>query len=205
MQFMLLFSRQGKLRLQKWYVAHPDKLKKKITRELITTILARKPKMSSFLEWKDVKVVYKRYASLYFCCAIEQKDNELLTLEIIHRYVELLDKYFGSVCELDIIFNFEKAYFILDELLLGGEIQETSKKNVLKAIAAQDLLQEFSDSVVHMKKHRKGFLKTMGLVKGFSVYLLLHEVSSFEIQFHGMLEKTTCTALNSLPFLLDGC
>lgn len=42
---MLLFSRQGKLRLQKWYVAHPDKVKKKITRELITTILARKPKV----------------------------------------------------------------------------------------------------------------------------------------------------------------
>jgi len=46
------------------------------------------------------------------------------------------------VCELDIIFNFEKAYFMLDELILGGEIQETSKKNVLKAISAQDLLQE---------------------------------------------------------------
>ena len=85
-----------------------------------------------------------RYASLYFCCAVEQSDNELVVLEIIHRYVELLDKYFGSVCELDIIFNFEKAYFMLDELLLGGEIQETSKKNVLKAIAAQDLLQEVS-------------------------------------------------------------
>ncbi|KAF4531530.1 hypothetical protein B566_EDAN019549, partial [Ephemera danica] len=97
MQFMLLFSRQGKLRLQKWYVAYPDKTKKKITRELITTILGRKPKMCSFLEWKDLKIVYKRYASLYFCCAIEQDDNELLTLEIIHRYVELLDKYFGSV------------------------------------------------------------------------------------------------------------
>lgn len=61
MQFMLLFSRQGKLRLQKWYEAHPDKLKKKITRELITTILSRKPKMCSFLEWKDLKIVYKRY------------------------------------------------------------------------------------------------------------------------------------------------
>ena len=47
-----------------------------------------------------------------------------------------------KVCELDIIFNYEKALFMLDELLLGGEIQETSKKNVLKAIAAQDLLQE---------------------------------------------------------------
>uniref|UniRef100_A0A2I3S0J5 AP complex mu/sigma subunit domain-containing protein n=1 Tax=Pan troglodytes TaxID=9598 RepID=A0A2I3S0J5_PANTR len=137
MQFMLLFSRQGKLRLQKWY----------ITRELVQTVLARKPKMCSFLEWRDLKIVYKRYASLYFCCAIEDQDNELITLEIIHRYVELLDKYFGSVCELDIIFNFEKAYFILDEFLLGGEVQETSKKNVLKAIEQADLLQEKTETI----------------------------------------------------------
>ena len=39
----------------------------------------------------------------------EEGDNELLTLEIIHNYVELLDQYFGSVCELDIIYNYEKA------------------------------------------------------------------------------------------------
>lgn len=142
MQFMLLFSRQGKLRLQKWYAAHPDKTKKKITRDLVNIILARKPKHCSFVEWQDLKIVYKRYASLYFLCAIEQTDNELICLELIHRYVELLDKYFGSVCELDIIFNFEKAYFILDELLVGGLIQETSKKNVLKAISAQDIVQE---------------------------------------------------------------
>jgi len=38
-----------------------------------------------------------RYASLYFCCCVESNDNELLVLEVIHRYVELLDKYFGSV------------------------------------------------------------------------------------------------------------
>lgn len=142
MHFMLLFSRQGKLRLQKWYVSMSEKNKKKTTRELISTILARKPKHCSFVDWKDLKVVYKRYASLYFCCGIESEDNELLTLEIIHRYVELLDKYFGSVCELDIIFNFEKAYFILDELIIGGEVQETSKKQALKAIGTQDVMQE---------------------------------------------------------------
>jgi len=155
MQFMLLFSRQGKLRLQKWFSVHQDNRKKKITRELISTILARKPKMSSFIEWQDLKIVYKRYASLYFCCAIEDCENELITLEIIHRYVELLDKYFGSVCELDIIFNFEKAYFMLDELLIGGEVQETSKKNVLKAIAAQDLLQD--------EETPQGFFEDAGL------------------------------------------
>ncbi|KAK4833098.1 hypothetical protein QYF61_027764 [Mycteria americana] len=176
MQFMLLFSRQGKLRLQKWYVPLSDKEKKKITRELVQTVLARKPKMCSFLEWRDLKIVYKRYASLYFCCAIEDQDNELITLEIIHRYVELLDKYFGSVCELDIIFNFEKAYFILDEFLLGGEVQETSKKNVLKAIEQADLLQEvskfnFSDQTISMVVSLVGQFKTV--VRKTSMCLIL--------------------------------
>lgn len=54
--------------------------------------------------------------------------------------------YSFQVCELDIIFNFEKAYYMLDELLIAGEVQETSKKNVLKAIAAQDMLQEVCSS-----------------------------------------------------------
>ena len=73
----------------------------------------------------------------------------------------MLDKYFGSVCELDIIFNFEKAYFILDELILGGEmqvwasrimipwydlLQETSKKAVLSQIEQADKFQEVSFS-----------------------------------------------------------
>jgi AP-1 complex subunit sigma 1/2 len=46
------------------------------------------------------------------------------------------------VCELDLIFNFHKAYFILDELIIAGEMQETSKKNVLRTIAQQDALEE---------------------------------------------------------------
>ncbi|PKU41907.1 ap-1 complex subunit sigma-3 [Limosa lapponica baueri] len=140
--FILLFSRQGKLRLQKWYTTLPDKEKKKIIREIVQIILSRNQKTSSFVDWKDLKLVYKRYASLYFCCAIEDQDNELLTLEVVHRYVELLDRYFGNVCELDIIFNFEKAYFILDEFIIGGEVQETSKRSAVKAIEESDMLQE---------------------------------------------------------------
>ncbi|KAF7472010.1 Hypothetical predicted protein [Marmota monax] len=95
--FILLFSRQGKLRLQKWYTTLPDKERKKVTREIVQIILSRGHRTSSFIDWKELKLVYKRYASLYFCCAVENEDNELLTLEIVHRYVELLDRYFGNV------------------------------------------------------------------------------------------------------------
>ena len=171
--FILLFSRQGKLRLQKWYEARDQKDKKKIIRDLTGMILQRKPKMSNFLEYKDLCIVYKRYASLFFCFAVDKTDNELGVLEVIHRYVEVLDKYFGSVCELDIIFNFEKAYFILDELLLGGEIQvlfngqldeikkrfyiqETSKKAVLNQIEQADKFQE--EEIVELA------LKDIGLI-----------------------------------------
>ncbi|KAM3184714.1 AP-1 complex subunit sigma-2 [Hymenolepis weldensis] len=135
-------GRQGKVRLQKWYLSYPEKEKKKIMRELIPVILSRKPKMCSVLDWRDKKIVYRRYASLYFCCAVDPGDNELITLEIIHRYVEILDRYFGSVCELDIIFHFEKAYYVLDELILCGELQESSKEDTLRDVDSQDLLQE---------------------------------------------------------------
>lgn len=57
-----------------------------------------------------------------------------------------MDKYYGNVCELDIIFNFQKAYFILDELLLAGEMQESSKKNVLKHIGQQDSMEDMEVS-----------------------------------------------------------
>lgn len=36
--------------------------------------------------------VYKRYASLYFVCGVDPADNELLVLEVIHHFVEVLDR-----------------------------------------------------------------------------------------------------------------
>lgn len=95
----------------------------------------------------DSKVVYRRYASLFFIAGCASTDNELITLEVVHRYVEQMDKYYGNVCELDIIFNFQKAYFILDELLLAGEMQESSKKNVLRCISQQDSLEDMEVSL----------------------------------------------------------
>ncbi|OQO09943.1 hypothetical protein B0A48_04298 [Cryoendolithus antarcticus] len=141
-RYLILLSRQGKVRLAKWFTTLSPKDKAKIIKDVSQLVLARRTRMCNFLEYKDTKVVYRRYASLYFVAATDNTDNELITLEIVHRYVEQMDKYYGNVCELDIIFNFQKAYFILDELLLAGEMQESSKKNVLRVIGAQDSLED---------------------------------------------------------------
>lgn len=151
--FMLLISRQGKTRLTKWFVQSGPKEKSRAIREIVSTILSRPPKMCNFIEWQDKKVVYKRYASLYFVACVDNDDNELIVLEMIHLFVEILDRYFGNVCELDIIFNFHKAYYLLDELFIGGQIQETSKAEVLRICAAMDdLMDENKDEGTQASK-----------------------------------------------------
>lgn len=76
-------------------------------------IVCRDTKHTNFLEFRNYKIIYKRYAGLFFALCVDVNDNELTMLELIHLYVEVLDKYFGNVCELDIVFNFNKVQYIL--------------------------------------------------------------------------------------------
>ena len=66
---------------------------------------------------------------------VDVTDNELAYLESIHLFVEVLDHFFNNVCELDLVFNFHKVYAVIDEFILAGEIQETSKKEMLTRLA----------------------------------------------------------------------
>ncbi|CAD7955889.1 unnamed protein product [Amoebophrya sp. A120] len=140
--FALLISRQGKTRMKKFFSPVSEKEQLSMIKDIRNLVLSRPPKLCNFLEWREYKICYKRYASLYFIFAVDPEDNELLVLEVIHHFVECLDRYFGNVCELDLIFNFHKAYYIFDELFINGELQETSKKQVLRLIAEQDAMME---------------------------------------------------------------
>jgi AP-1 complex subunit sigma 1/2 len=82
---------------------------------------------------------------------------------MIHHYVECLDRYFGNVCELDIIFNFHKAYYIIEEILSAGYIQESGiilfnsyidKRAIMKSLQSQDsmLEEEKEDEYNNSKK-----------------------------------------------------
>lgn len=96
---------------------------------------------SNFVEFQNNKLVYKRYAGLYFIAGIDLLDNELIYLSSIHMFVEVLDSYFENVCELDLVFNFYKIYSVLDEMFLAGEIQETSKTVILNRLQHVDALE----------------------------------------------------------------
>ncbi|CDJ39541.1 clathrin-associated adaptor complex small chan, putative [Eimeria tenella] len=156
--FLLLVSRQGKVRLCRWFgdceaekeissflhfAARSAKARNELIRDAAAKVLQRNARQCNVIEWReDTKLVFKRYASLFFIACVDANENALLVLEVVHHYVEVLDKYFGNVCELDLIFNFHKAYYLLDEVICGGELQESSKKAILRIVGAQDALTE---------------------------------------------------------------
>ena len=41
-------------------------------------------------QFRNYKVVYRRYAGLFFCVCVDANDNELAYLEAIHLFVEIL-------------------------------------------------------------------------------------------------------------------
>jgi len=126
--------------MSKWYVPLDDDEKLKVISDVHRLVNAREQKFTNFVEYRTQKIVYKRYAGLFFCLGCDADDNELAMLEAIHLFVEVLDVFFGNVCELDLVFKFEKVYMILDEMFLAGEIMETSKPAILGRMATLELL-----------------------------------------------------------------
>jgi AP-4 complex subunit sigma-1 len=134
-KFVLMVNKQGQTRLSTYYDWLDLDERTALESEVIRKCLSRNEMQCSFMEYRNYRVIYRRYASLFFIVGVDNdEENELAILEFIHALVETLDKYFENVCELDIMFNLEKAHFLLDEMVMNGYIIETNKANVLKPI-----------------------------------------------------------------------
>eukprot|EP00128_Syssomonas_multiformis_P001903 Colp12_sorted_trinity150504_noHs@9729 len=101
-KFFLLVNKHGQTRLSQYYENQslPDRISMEI--EVIKKCLSRGDNQCSFVEHKGVKLVYRRYASLYFIVGIDKTENELGILEFIHCVVETFDRCFENVSELDV-------------------------------------------------------------------------------------------------------
>jgi AP-4 complex subunit sigma-1 len=63
------------------------------------------------VEYRGYKIVYRRYASLFFIVGTklskdgnDNPENELGLLEFIHNLVETMDRWAGKKCH-DVLFN----------------------------------------------------------------------------------------------------
>lgn len=134
-------NKQGQTRLSSYYEWLPMDSRVALESEIIRKCLSRSELQCSFLEYRGYKVIYRRYASLFFICGTkpdlgqtENNENELGMLEFIHALVETMDRWAGSICELDIMYQLEQVHFLLDEMVQNGYIVETNKSNILRPL-----------------------------------------------------------------------
>ncbi|XP_061898421.1 AP-4 complex subunit sigma-1-like isoform X3 [Entelurus aequoreus] len=119
--FILMVNRQGQTRLCRWMLC-----------------VTLSPCQCSFVEYKDFKLVFRQYAALYIVAGVTDDENELSVYELLQNFVEVLDKYFSRVSELDIMFNLDRVHLILDEMVQNGHIVETNRSSVLAPLTALD-------------------------------------------------------------------
>ena len=97
-------------RLAKFYVPLSDAEQRAAEVDVFRATTGRDTRAAAnVLDWGPHKLVARRYAGLAFAACIDAADCELAALEAIHLFVEVLDHYFGAVCELDLVFNFHKV------------------------------------------------------------------------------------------------
>jgi AP-4 complex subunit sigma-1 len=137
-RFLLLVNKQGQTRLANYNENVPQEERRQIEGEIVRKCLARSDKQCSFVEHRNYKVIYRRYASLFFIVGVDEHENELAIHEFIHCVVETLDRHFGNVCELDIMFHLESVHYVLDEMMMNGQIFETNRHAVLSQVKQFD-------------------------------------------------------------------
>ncbi|KAJ4733725.1 AP-3 complex subunit sigma [Rhynchospora pubera] len=136
---VMVISTQGKPRLLKFYEFQPPEKQQEIVRYVYGALSERPENVSNFVDADSVfgqgtRLVYKHMATLYIVFAFDSSENELAMLDLIQVFVQTLDKCFKNVCELDVIFNFNKLHTILDEMILGGQVIETNSDQILKHV-----------------------------------------------------------------------
>lgn len=62
-------------------------------------------------------------------------------MDLIQVFVEVLDKCFENVCELDLIFHADKVHYIVDEIVMGGMVLETNIGEILEAVQEMNKLE----------------------------------------------------------------
>ncbi|XP_050830716.1 AP-4 complex subunit sigma-1 isoform X2 [Serinus canaria] len=111
-KFFLMVNKQGQTRLSRYY-EHVEIHKRTVLEaEVIKNCLSRSKDECSFVEYKDFKLVYRQYAALFIVVGIDQTENEMAVYELIHNFVEVLDKYFSRVSELDVSFSVSEIHLL---------------------------------------------------------------------------------------------
>ncbi len=130
----LILNKLGLLRFLKIYTESEENLDKEdLVKRVGQLILSSKETHIIFdFDYCGTKrkLVFRLFGSIYLVMIIDELENELAMLDFINVVMGVLDDVFKGVCELHLIMNPEKVYFLVDEMISGGYVIETSRAEI---------------------------------------------------------------------------
>ncbi|CAG5114766.1 unnamed protein product [Candidula unifasciata] len=129
-QFILIVNKQGRVRIRRNYHHVEKNEQEQRDSAVINKCLTRTNKQCNYFSHEAVTIVYKRFTNLCLICGVTN-ENELAIQELLNVFMDCLGSYFQNVSELDIVYNMERVYMILDEIIVNGSIAFTSKERAL--------------------------------------------------------------------------
>jgi hypothetical protein len=131
---LLIMNKLGLLRFIKVYTDDENKLDKEDLIKRVNSCLQNSRETSIIFDFEYMgenrKIVYRLFGSIYIIMILDDLENELAMLDFINVVMQVLDDVFKGVCELHLIMNPEKVYLIVDEMISGGSVIETSKTEI---------------------------------------------------------------------------
>lgn len=131
-KFFLIINRHGQTRIAQYYGdAPPIEERQKLEHELIRKCVSRNEQSSFTFHHNGIKIIYKRYLAIYAIAGVEEDANELQISTLFDFYFQTLRDYYGDITESYIIYHEIHSYAVLNEIIIDGQIVETSKSKII--------------------------------------------------------------------------
>eukprot|EP00915_Cephaloidophora_sp_WS-2016_P005181 GHVH01006880.1.p1 GENE.GHVH01006880.1~~GHVH01006880.1.p1 ORF type:complete len:149 (+),score=24.07 GHVH01006880.1:44-490(+) len=123
---LLIFNKTAKVRLRRWYTT--EGVYHGIDEDIVKAVLCKDHKEVEIVQLSSKKtVVYRQFAGLFFAVVVPTEPmNDCALYEFLNLVVISLDEYFENVCDLDLIFFPFEALAVIEEMIGGGLLLETS-------------------------------------------------------------------------------
>jgi len=173
--------------MTKFYQRYSETEQQSMIEEIFSLVSRREDGVCSFLEGgqlvdgSDYRLIYRHYATLYFIFCVDSSESELGILDLIQVLVETLDRCFENVCELDLIFHVDKVHFILNEMIMGGMVLETSLQEIVSRFHEQQKIAKSETPITHLIAHKENNSQLLKLI---SSRFYRHLWSLRQIDYH---------------------
>ncbi|XP_045613464.1 AP-4 complex subunit sigma-1 isoform X1 [Procambarus clarkii] len=138
MHYLLIASKTGNVQFSHYFTHITPCSRTTIEARIITKCLSAEKDACHFLEDGDHTLIFRWFGPCLFIVAADHAENEMMVYEFLSLYVDALHRYFGKFSERHVLLNIDRLHMVLEEMVVGGELVESSIRNVLNPIQVLD-------------------------------------------------------------------